>query len=284
MRREGTAEEAVTEASSFATFLAETSPLVAAIVVAALLVMSAMCCTTNRLGVARAGIASGLSRSIDRARPGSRPETVDPIGEEQVLRVWLAAELRSPRFGARLKARLAELGCDESLVYDVPLGDPMRTRQLRSLISARGVVWDHAGPDCLSGQRWQRETHRIDRLVERARYGQHPRWVTMSGGTRLPRDAALRCRASLLDASHTRHFEQIADAYKRSRPVPPIILLHEPDGSLTAVEGHARLTGLALAMLDGPLPSETVELLVGYAAGRKRADSPLRKLWKQGLS
>lgn len=278
-RCEATGEGAALDGSWLATILAEGVPLLAAALFLALLAATVLYAAPARAGTGRPGLAGGMSRSFDRAEPGRAAPRAEPLREEEVLRIWLVAELGSRRFAPRLRARLAELGCDESLIAEGSGDDPNRRRQLRALIAARGVVWDHAWFE----RRWQRETLRVGDLVDGACYGPHPGWVRMSGGTRRPRDVALRCRAGLLDPPHTRLFEQIAEAYRQSPRLPSVILLAEPGGTLTAVEGHARLSGLALALLDGAPPSEPVEVVVGYAADRAGAESYLRKALQQAL-
>lgn len=75
----------------------------------------------------------------------------------------------------------------------------------------------------------------------------------------------------LLNAAHTRVFDQIVAAYKAAEEVPPIILLDEAGGRLSALEGHARLTALALARLDGPLPFERIGVIVSYTSEQRRS-------------
>lgn len=213
------------------------------------------------------------------ARTAEPVKVIERISEEEVLRNWLAAELNSPRFGKGLRARLSELGCDASLITDATSHDPKRHQLRREVILARGMVWDMSRPGPVAGRVWQREKHQIDSLLARSRYAPHDRWLEMSSGSRMPHDVARSCRAGQLNKSHTRIFEQIAAAYRAAEPVPEIILLDETDGTLTALEGHARLTGLALARLDGPLPFNTIGVIVGHTGITGRFVSAFRQVF-----
>ncbi|HEY0278760.1 MAG TPA: hypothetical protein VGC32_10890 [Solirubrobacterales bacterium] len=83
----------------------------------------------------------------------------------------------------------------------------------------------------------------------------------MSGGTRLPGDAARRIRAGSrpFDVSNDR-FEQAAAALAGGTRFPPLILVGESPDDMVCLEGHVRLTAHAVTGF-----AEDVRCLVGTA-------------------
>jgi hypothetical protein len=93
------------------------------------------------------------------------------------------------------------------------------------------------------------------------KYINWPYWVEISGGTRLPREAARRIQAGLAE-EHRASYEQVADRVRAGDALPELIVVAGPKDSdpLVAVEGHARLTGYFLA--EDALP-DSVTLFLG---------------------
>ena len=80
-------------------------------------------------------------------------------------------------------------------------------------------------------------------------------WLRLSGGTRLPFDAAARIRAGEVPGSTAESHEPIAARLRSDDRPPELILASTPDLSrLVAVEGHVRLT--AYALFPEYLPTE----------------------------
>ena len=88
------------------------------------------------------------------------------------------------------------------------------------------------------------------------------RWNELSGGTRLPIDAArgIRDGVRAFDISNQR-FLAAARAVARGERFPPLILVGQDYADLVCLEGHLRLTGYALA----GFPTD-VECLIGIAS------------------
>jgi hypothetical protein len=84
--------------------------------------------------------------------------------------------------------------------------------------------------------------------VARVRYTEYSYWNELSGGSRLPVDAAVRIRAGIrvFDVPNDR-FRAAALAVARGVRFDPLILGGVTPAGLVCLEGHLRLTGYALA-------------------------------------
>lgn len=91
------------------------------------------------------------------------------------------------------------------------------------------------------------------------RYIEYDYWAELSGGSRLPLDAAERIRAGItVFRVPNDGFVELADALGR-RALPELIVVGS-DGRLVVLEGHARLT--AYALRPEALPPE-LDVLLG---------------------
>jgi hypothetical protein len=102
--------------------------------------------------------------------------------------------------------------------------------------------------------------------IARVRYMDYSYWYEISGGSRLPADAAARIQAGIRawDVPNGR-FTEAARALARGEQFPPLILVGENQPELVCLEGHLRLTAYALA----GFPVD-VECLVGTAPTMER--------------
>lgn len=185
--------------------------------------------------------------------------------EDEMIACFLQGELTSHRFGPALRAALAEAGRSERLVVDAELSDENENRARRDLLAVtRGYgqgrdVFDEDFPP-LASVRWVRAELGQAELA-RVRYIDYSYWNELSGGSRLPADAARRIREGILvfGVSNQR-FLDAADAVARGERFGPLILAGQRLDDLVCVEGHLRLTGYALA----GFPVQ-VECLIGTA-------------------
>jgi hypothetical protein len=93
-------------------------------------------------------------------------------------------------------------------------------------------------------------------------------WLTVSGGTRRPREAARRIRAGEVDSFKAAAHEPIALALQGSPPPPELIVATTPaHAPLVLLEGHFRLT--AYALFPECLPP-ALEVLLGVSAEMPR--------------
>jgi len=168
-----------------------------------------------------------------------------------VVAAFLHAELDSDRFGAELRAALARAGADETLVTAADLDDRAANERRRTVLGDyRG---DYLGTvlDDLSWRRAELEP----REVLEIHFIAWDYWLDITGGSRLPGDAAARLRAEGERPTHTR----VAG--------PLIVVRAGPGERLVVVEGHVRLT--ALAMSPETIPVD-VEILLGEGESVRR--------------
>lgn len=187
--------------------------------------------------------------------------------EDEMVACFLLGELTSARFGADLRRALAAAGQAELLLTRADLADPDANRARRALLAEtrgygenRDVFEDF--PDRV---RWIRAVLTPDELA-RVRYIEYSYWNELSGGSRLPGDAAERIRAGVrvFDVPNGR-FLAAARAVRRGERFAPLILAGPRPEELVCLEGHLRLTAYALAGFPAG-----VECLVGTAGAMER--------------
>jgi hypothetical protein len=187
--------------------------------------------------------------------------------EDDMVACFLLGELSSRRFGGRIRRALVAAGQGEHLVTDADLADPAANRARRELLAAvRGYGEDRdVFEDFPVRVRWIRSVLTPDELT-RVRYIEYSYWNELSGGSRLPVDAAERIRAGVqVFGVSNRRFVAAARAVRQGERFVPLILAGRRRTALVCVEGHLRLTAYALA----GFPVE-VECLVGTARGMDR--------------
>ena len=182
--------------------------------------------------------------------------------EDEMVACFLLGELTSPRFGAGIRRSLAEGRRSEQLLTDADLGDPMANEARRALLAAtRGYGENRDVFEDFPGQvRWIRAVLTATELA-RVRYIDYSYWNELSGGSRLPGDAAERIRAGVeVFGVPNGRFLTAARAVQRGVCFSPLILAGPRPDTLVCLEGHLRLTAHALA----GFPVD-VECLVGTA-------------------
>lgn len=170
------------------------------------------------------------------------------VDEAVVVHAFLLAELDSPRFGEQLRAALARRNASHALVRDADLADP-EANALR-----RAVLDDYRGGYLgrnLDALGWRRALCTAADVLE-IRTIAWDYWLEVTGGTRLPADAAAYFRAR-------------GDDDERFVPGgPPLIVVRADASSHTmVVEGHGRL--VAAAMHPEDLPPQ-LEVFLGEGA------------------
>lgn len=183
--------------------------------------------------------------------------------EDEMVAVFLRAELLSDRFGETVRGALAQAGVGEDIVLNANLDDARENALRRELLgTARGFRRREGVfggfPDDL---RWERATLAPDEVLA-IRFIAYDYWVELSGGSRLPTDAARRIRAGVnVFGVPSEGFLAIADSFAVTSP-PPLIAVGGIGPGLVLLEGHVRLT--AFALRPELLPDE-LELLVGHS-------------------
>jgi hypothetical protein len=182
-----------------------------------------------------------------------------------MVALFLRTEITSVRFRAKLLERLEKAGLPESLLLAPDPLDAEANRTRRELLGEyRGYGRDEdyfeGFPDNL---RWEWELLTPEE-VARVKYIDYSYWNELSGGTRLPSDAAPRIRAGIapFGVSSERALS-FADTIANGASIPPMIFVApEESGDLVVLEGHARLT--AYMLRPEALPAE-LPVLVGYS-------------------
>lgn len=190
---------------------------------------------------------------------------LSPSSEADMIACFLSAELTSERFGPAIRSALTAHGHAESLLTHPDLGDAGENAARRALLAlTRGYgehreLFDASFPDDVT---WTRAELTPAELAA-VRYMDYSYWTEISGGTRLPADAARRIRAGhrAYDVPNDR-FVTAGRAAGAGVRFPPLILVGVTHDSLVCLEGHLRLTAYALAGFPA-----AAECLLGTAPG-----------------
>jgi hypothetical protein len=184
---------------------------------------------------------------------------IRPAGEPEVIATYLRTELDSERFGGSVRNALVTAGVSEDFVRTPDLGDDAANDLRRDLLLAyRG---DYFG-DWLFELDWSRIALSRAELLE-VRLIAWSWWLDVTGGTRIPADAAAWVREHCDVAGHV----GILDALE-SGLLPELILVRaDADAPLVVLEGHGRLT--AFALFPERVPSE-IELYLGEGSAVAR--------------
>jgi hypothetical protein len=178
---------------------------------------------------------------------------------------FLRGELTSDRFGAGVRSALARAGLSAAALVQPDLTDESANAARRTMLGeTRGFgrdrdLFDHGFPSHVEWM-WAELTRSE---LARIRYIQYSYWDELSGGSRLPLDAAERIRQGVraYDVPNDR-FIEASNAIARGASLPPMIFAGTGYDSLVCLEGHLRLTGYALAGFPASLVC-----LVGTAEG-----------------
>ena len=180
-----------------------------------------------------------------------------------MIACFLGAELTSERFGPEIRAALAANGHPESLLTHPDLSDANENAARRGLLAlTRGYgehreLFDGTFPASVT---WTRAVLTPAELAA-VRYMDYSYWIELSGGTRLPSDAAKRIKAGHRAYGIPNDGAIAAgQAAKAAVRFPPLILVGETNDNLVCLEGHLRLTAYALAGFPA-----AVECLLGTA-------------------
>jgi hypothetical protein len=189
---------------------------------------------------------------------------VGTASADEVVATFLRGDLDSPRFGGRLRALLHADGTDVSVIAEPDLADPA-ANEYRSALLGRHHEWlggEHVFGRFPSALKWSRALLSPEEVL-RIRYIEWDWWLRISGGTRLPLEAAKRIRSGEIPSGDAESDKPIAKRLDSDSPPPELIVVAPPDRSkLVVVEGHVRLT--AYALFPEYLPEE-LEILLGVS-------------------
>ena len=190
---------------------------------------------------------------------------IERIDEAEVIAEFLRAEIDSPRFGARVRARIDADGRTDGVVRAADTSSAADNAYRAALLHAyRGVG---GSAPLLEGLPEQIEWHRAQiarDALDEVHYIDYPYWTELSGGTRSPCIAAQRIRAGITAMNRPNDGFVALGARLCAGEALGTPILIAPDRASPAVvlEGHTRVTAMLLRpdCLPDPVP-----FLIGFA-------------------
>jgi hypothetical protein len=190
---------------------------------------------------------------------------IRPSSENEMVAVFLSGELDSDHFGPSIRQALRHIGSSAPVVTSPDLANPVENALRRRVLDEhRGYLRREGLFAGFPGDvRWDRVALTPDEIAA-VRYIDWSYWLELSGGTRRPSDAAARIRAGVTAYGVPNDgFLELAEELRRGVPWSPLIVVSaRPEGEDIVLEGHARLTAMALPR--SALPAE-IEVLRGVS-------------------
>ena len=182
------------------------------------------------------------------------------VEEDEVIATYLLAERESERFGPAIGAALTRDRVDPDVVSRPDVADPRENAYRRELLGeVRGWgrnegMFTNFPKDFV----WFRAALTRDEVAS-VLYIDWDWWLTVTGGSRRPADAAATLRRE--SPEDVAWHEPIARRLVEGPPLPELIVIRKREGErLVVIEGHVRLT--AFALFPEALPDE-LEILLG---------------------
>ena len=187
------------------------------------------------------------------------------ISVNEVVLIFLKGEIVSPRFMEDYLGALKKDNRTLSIINSPNLdSESENAYRLDLLGKVRGFgtgkfLFENFPEDT----RWFRAEITKDELLK-AKYINWSYWNELSGGSRLPIDAARSIKEGKAAFGQSNDkFLQLADAIKNGKELPELILVSAyKNGELVILEGHNRLTGLALVP---ELIPEKMQIIIGLS-------------------
>ena len=174
---------------------------------------------------------------------------VAPSSENEMIALFLRAELDSERFGPSLAIALERGGADASLLRSPDLEDSTENALRRRLLEETRAYSRREG---LFGGfphdvRWERVALTRDELSD-VRYINYSYWIELSRGTRRPAEAVERIRSGVdIFGVPSDGFLDVGRAFAAGAQWPELIVVSAfAEGGNVLLEGHVRLTAMAL--------------------------------------
>jgi hypothetical protein len=191
---------------------------------------------------------------------------IRPASEDDMVAVFLGAEITSERYGSQILDILAGLGQSRDIIEHPDTCDEAANAVRRVLAAYRRYPDGDVFTGMPADVSWHHAALTPSELAS-VRYIDYPYWTDFSGGTRLAADGARRL-GSLQDQVPGTIYRQIGENLRDGRLPPPVIVLGEPGlANLVVIEGHKRLTGLLVC--PQWLPAE-LHVLLGITASHSK--------------
>jgi len=184
--------------------------------------------------------------------------------EPEVVAAFLRGELESERWREELLALLREDEMDAAVVESPDVDDPGECAYRARLLDRHRAWLRREGlfDGFPSHVEWRRAALSPEDVLG-ILYIDWDWWLTLSGGTRRPLDAAARIRRGAVPGVTAEEHEAIASRLRTDDPQAQLIAATDPDRTrLVCLEGHVRLT--AYALYPEYLPPE-LEIYLGTA-------------------
>ena len=179
---------------------------------------------------------------------------------DDMVAVFLKAEIASARFGEKVRTQLAMDGKERSIVDAPEITNQSENGYRRHLLASyRAYVFEELPVHTV----WYRALLHRDEVVQ-IRYIDYDYWNEISNNTRLPTVAAEVIRAGReIYGESTQVFLDGAELLRTGVRFPELIVVGTALGEqLTVYEGHGRLTAYVLAPECIP---EALEVIAGFA-------------------
>jgi hypothetical protein len=181
-----------------------------------------------------------------------------------MVAVFLRTEIESSRWRDQIEEILGRDGRDAEIIRRPHLGDPAANAYRRHVLEEYRA---YERRDGLFGGfphdvEWHRASLTRDQVLD-ILFIEWDWWLTVSGGSRRPRDGARLIASGAIPGASGPGHEPIAAALRTDSQPPELIAVTSPEHSpLVLVEGHVRLT--AYALYPKYLPDE-LEILLGVS-------------------
>lgn len=197
---------------------------------------------------------------------------IETITENEMIAVFLQAEIVSERFGGEIAALLGRDKVDRRIV-DAPNSQNVDENAYRKKLLGDFRGYGHNRglfenfPHDVS---WHRAALTRDELA-RVKYIDYSYWNELSGGSRLPAEAAKTVRAGKATFGQSTHgFLNAARALRNGARFPELILVGTAlSAGLIVLEGHVRLTAYFLAPEHIP---DALPVIAGFSPDFARWD------------
>ena len=185
------------------------------------------------------------------------------ITENEMILEWLKGELNSPRFSDKLVLKMKEISVDETIINSPNLFDKIENDFRKKLLDFRGysskAEMFEGFPNDIE---WSCDIVDKNDFLNDILYINYSYWLELSNGTRKPKIAAenIRIQKEIFGVSNN-SFLEIAENVRQGKFFPKLIIVRDDTKSIV-LEGHARLTGFALASKELP---NSLEIITGYS-------------------
>jgi len=189
---------------------------------------------------------------------------VNNITEEEMVAVFLRAELKSTRWSKRILETLKKNNLDKEIIEKPDVTDNKENGyRAKTLGEIRGYKKDSGFFEGFPNNvKWVRAMLNKDEL-RKARYINYSYWIELSGGSRLLKGAVRNIKKGVeVFGQSNKQFFKLAKLIDKGEKFPEIILVGTNEREkFVILEGHVRLTAYFLAKN----PPTELEAIVGYS-------------------